>query len=460
MKPIRSMKNRLFFRFCLIFSAIVCCSLGLNAQGRNLLIREEGSLIEFKIPEENFRRTLEYGQIIYGASLPDARSVIIKAQQYYNEGLDEKTFADWKETKDLFLEFSFPVLPEQLPSEFVEKTEFMEAIVVESPFSSNVHLLILAKIGNNQYQINFLLNHSLYPDVNLPDDVIEILNSFRYTYDDYLSLRPFQNKGKWGYRNSKYKTVLRPKYYSAKDFRDGVAVVSIKKDKELMGAINKEGAEIVPLKNAFIYEFYDGISAVNSKHHEKWNDYDGEWRFIDSAGNYLNDQVYSGIQRLDQYMFYKTRIKQGENFLYGILDSKLDTVIPPIYHYLGAFSEGLVAAGIDNKYGFLNYSGELVIPFQYEKVSEFENGFAKIQENNLTGLINKNGEIIIKPSYQHLSQVRLDCRYSFTRRDGTWELSTQGFTLIAMYAADQYAIIDLLENELHHHGSYYSASCK
>lgn len=63
--------------------------------------------------------------------------------------------------------------------------------------------------------------------------------------------------------------------------------------------------------------------------------------------------------------------------LFGFIDKKGEFVIPPIYTFAYAFSDGLAAVrGKDEKYGYINTQGEKLIPLQYKEATPFMNGTA------------------------------------------------------------------------------------
>lgn len=77
-------------------------------------------------------------------------------------------------------------------------------------------------------------------------------------------LIPFKNKysDKYGYKNAEGKEIIAPKYNSAGDFSEGLAVVNLNRK---WGFIDKTGKEVIALKYDSAENFKNGKAKVYSK---------------------------------------------------------------------------------------------------------------------------------------------------------------------------------------------------
>lgn len=98
---------------------------------------------------------------------------------------------------------------------------------------------------------------------------------------------------------------------------------------------------------------------------------------------------------------------------YGLIHGSGKVVVPPKYHFIGKFSEGLAPVNIGGKWktdyiisefkggewGFINQKGKEIIPVQYRNVLDFKEGLAGIQTLSGWGYINTTGKVVINPAY-------------------------------------------------------------
>lgn len=177
-------------------------------------------------------------------------------------------------------------------------------------------------------------------------------------YDGLVAMKTPSEK--WGYLDTKGKTVIPFIYDSAEDFSEGLAVVSKGPyDNAKYGYINKQGKTVIPLSFDYASSFSEGLATVRK-----------------------------GSQETGKY---------------GVIDKTGKLVIPYKFEgYIDSFSEGL--AGVVNsqsKLGYIDRTGKLVIPYQYngepmgdsEGYPSFHNGKAYVMDyNNNEICINKTGK--------------------------------------------------------------------
>ncbi len=163
--------------------------------------------------------------------------------------------------------------------------------------------------------------------------------------------------GKKGYINEKNEIVIKPKYYLAYPFSDGVAVVYVSTENHSSRQfyINKKGKTITNVEFRYISLFRDSLGIVQLMNRD--------YGFIDINGN---------------------------------ITSK------PEFDHLRDFINGLSPVQIKGKYGFINKKGDVVIEPKFDSVFWFVNGFAIVVYKGKYGTINKKGEFIIEPKYDYL----------------------------------------------------------
>ncbi len=87
-------------------------------------------------------------------------------------------------------------------------------------------------------------------------------------------LRPFQENGKWGYKDKNSKVVVIPLQYDcAESFSEGLAAVRL--PRAGWGFIDKTGKEAIPFKYTAVSPFCKGLALV---------ELNGRWFYIDKTG--------------------------------------------------------------------------------------------------------------------------------------------------------------------------------
>lgn len=119
--------------------------------------------------------------------------------------------------------------------------------------------------------------------------------------------------------------------------------------------------------------------------------------------------------------------------LTGFTDCNGKQVIAPKFTQATNFSEGFAAVkNEEGKWGYINTKGELAIPHLYEESNPFSDGLALIKSEGLYGYIDGDNNIIIPPSYpeaypfsEGLACVKIDEKYGYINTDGTIAINPQ-----------------------------------
>ncbi|MBE7036758.1 MAG: hypothetical protein E7403_05655 [Ruminococcaceae bacterium] len=163
---------------------------------------------------------------------------------------------------------------------------------------------------------------------------------------------------------------------------------------------------------------------------------DGYARIVkDLKWGLLNDRLESVLPPQWDYLG-----ELAENFrmvrsgtLTGFSDRDGNQVITPQFQQALNFSQGFAAVkNEEGKWGYINQSGELVIPYLYEEANSFSDGLALIKSEGLYGYIDGDNNILIPPSYteaypfsEELACVKIDDTYGYINTDGTIAINPQ-----------------------------------
>jgi len=185
---------------------------------------------------------------------------------------------------------------------------------------------------------------------------------------------------------------------------------------------------VIPAIYDDVHPFSDGVAEVQR---------DGKWETIDRNGQRVSaDKLENHKPDGSAKTAQKTRIHTDSHTVLkyirrngktGIEDQHGNVLVPPIYGFIGQFSEGMAPVSdfthvdamwgyVGGKWGFINANGKLVIPLKYYGVGDFHDGLAAviidhglIDRRVLKGRwapIDKRGKLVIGTKYdrfQHLT---------------------------------------------------------
>lgn len=188
-------------------------------------------------------------------------------------------------------------------------------------------------------------------------------------------LKPVMRNGRWGYANSTGQFVIKPKYFAARPFKEGLALVLTSKP---WRPFKSEAGDFRLAQITYIdqsgHEIRPPLSVCNAH------------SFADGRALVVPD--------------YVLRIKCG-CAKGGYLDTKGDWAIQPRFDGLTDFSEGLAAVNLGascgggGKWGYIDRDGKTVITFRFLWASQFHNGRACVREKpREKEVIDRGGNII------------------------------------------------------------------
>lgn len=195
----------------------------------------------------------------------------------------------------------------------------------------------------------------------------------------------FKDNGKWGFKDSNGKMIIKPKYDKESDFQHGVAIVRLN-GKE--GLINVNDNVIIAFGTYDdIYDFKGNRARVRKNK---------RYGIIDQNGKEILPCAYISA---DNYRFQLCELTDKNN-KEGIVDLNGKVVVPFIYDKLVQMQiEGVIKAKRDGKWGYLNYNGEDVIRFEYDYIEQPVRGMIAVKKNKKFGFINTLGEEIVPCVY-------------------------------------------------------------
>lgn len=111
----------------------------------------------------------------------------------------------------------------------------------------------------------------------------------------------------------------------------------------------------------------------------------------DTPAPNFNRGDYAYVSEPNQYGLIRV---QGEEGLWGLINTKGNVLLPLYYEGIGIFSDGLAGIQKNEKLGFINPEGEVVIKPQYDEVTIFKDGIATVKVGERTYEIDKKGNKI------------------------------------------------------------------
>ncbi len=262
------------------------------------------------------------------------------------------------------------------------------------------------------------------------------------------SLVPFNQNGKWGYRDKASEVVIiAPRFDDARDFSEGLAA-SMQSGK--WGYIDANGVFVIQPKYESADRYSEGLAAVGvlrkvkafetSEPHEM-----ALTGFIDKSGRMVINPQYGEAQPFSDGLALVDADPWTETQLCYVNRSG-QVVIEPAslgdYIEAWSFSDGLarVQEGCwPDEYGPVGYiekTGRLAIACRFDNGRDFSEGFAAVESGGKWGYIDKSGRVVIEPQYDEAGDFSSDgsalvvedgIEKCIDRRGEEWEPEEPGF---------------------------------
>ncbi len=159
------------------------------------------------------------------------------------------------------------------------------------------------------------------------------------------------------------------------------------------GYIDRKGVIRIAPQFDFAKEFMEGIAVVTPRDRRDASPV----AFIDRTGKVLFEPgPYIHSDGFSEGLAVVTRIVRGRGKM-GFINREFEEVIPPRFYLVGRFSNGLAPAQLaENKpWGFIDRTGEWAIPPQFKNAEPFVGALAEISLRlGHNGYVNHRGKIV------------------------------------------------------------------
>lgn len=243
-----------------------------------------------------------------------------------------------------------------------------------------------------------------------------------------------QGKYLYGYLDKQGKETIPLSYASARDFKDGKAVVQISDSEYAL--IDRSGTIIQTYPYAFVGDTGEGLLAFQEKPNSRYG-------FIDEAGHVVIEPKYTGAQTFQEG---RAVVNTAENYMsaFGLIDRNGTFIIKPIYNDIRPLGENRLAVGkaidetqpfIGSRYAIADTNGLFLTDFVYYDVGDYENGLASVDNGTDTFFVGRDGKAAVGLPIVHgngtlrivgnLIEANVDNRLSYRNRFGdvVWQQS-------------------------------------
>ena len=195
---------------------------------------------------------------------------------------------------------------------------------------------------------------------------------------------------KYGYIDMNGNETIAPRYLSANDFKESVALVQL--ENKHYALIDKKGSVIESYDYPYVAFYGDGLMVFS-------NSIDGPYGFIDKTGMPIIKPIFSQAQGFKNNMAIVTE-SSDFNGPYGIIDQSGKYIFQPLFSDIKILGEDRVALGMgigEDKftqrsiYAIGDNKGNILSPFIYLAVGDFKDGLAYGSDNEYTFFIDKSG---------------------------------------------------------------------
>jgi hypothetical protein len=233
-------------------------------------------------------------------------------------------------------------------------------------------------------------------------------------------LFPVLEHGKWGYMDKTGKIVIKPEYYDAFPFKEGMARIqpfAVLLSKAIRVQFIDKSGKILDMSTIYSYaeDFSEGLALVAIPGERGLG-------YVDTTGKIVIPQDDSW-QMAQSFHEGLAAIKQGGQW--GYVDKLGKTVIAPQFSEAYRFSEGLAAVKNGGKWGYIDETGKTVVALQYETAYQHVEGLAAVKEGGKWGFIDKTGKMVIQPKFddaygfsEGLVEVKSGGKWGFSDKNG------------------------------------------
>ncbi len=137
----------------------------------------------------------------------------------------------------------------------------------------------------------------------------------------------------------------------------------------------------------------------------------------------ISDEIKEELNR-----FHETYLPFIETHLYGLMNLEGESILSPLFHYIGAFEEGLSIVVKDAKYGLINKQLKIQVPHKYDGIMNAPEGRFIVEQNDFLGLIDRNGkELLMK--LDEIGEIRNNLPVYVSKNDTFYYVDLNGHRL-------------------------------
>jgi hypothetical protein len=235
-------------------------------------------------------------------------------------------------------------------------------------------------------------------------------------------LLPVKDNGTWGYIDLEGTVVIEPQFDGAWEFAEGLAAIKVG---EKHGYVDRTGKIVIKPQFDNALPFSEGLAAIFVE--EKWGFIDTKGKLVIPATHFSVRSFSEGLAAVapEGGILLQTDndTKEERPFRFpkkfGFITKAGEFAIPPQFHDVGSFSQGLASASVggkpvsiflsgkgmldvgftNKKYGFVDKTGEFKIPARFDGTRSFKEGLAAAKLGDKWGYVDQSGEFVIKPAY-------------------------------------------------------------
>jgi len=248
-----------------------------------------------------------------------------------------------------------------------------------------------------------------------------------------LRLRPIQENNKWGYIDSAGTITIKPQFFWAEEFSEGLAAFENEDGKH--GYIDETGKIVIEPKFDNWTNFSEGLAAVSVGFEWGYIDKTGKWaippqfsvgrpfsdglalvgvplsgkvtfppgpvkhEFIDKTGRVVINPEHDILNGSFSEGFAAVQFITNMGVDYVLMDKTGKTLLVVQDFQLRGFSDGLAAVKKDGKWGYVDTNGRFLIAAQFDEAESFSEGLAAVKVDTKWGYIDRHGRMVIKPTF-------------------------------------------------------------
>lgn len=198
----------------------------------------------------------------------------------------------------------------------------------------------------------------------------------------------------FGYINEKGLIVIPADYKNIEKPYLNKKYLMLEKENGTFGLANIEGKIVIECKYKFfdsIKENYFLVCTANKS------------AIMNEKGEIIVNWIDERVSEFDNgYSFISSYDENSQKVYRGLVDEKLNIIIPKKYEELKIIGSSYVA-GLNNEYGLFNKKGVMIYPLKCSDITTIGE-FYKVDEHGIKGIIDKDGKIIIPVKYSNIDK--------------------------------------------------------